>query len=262
MNIIKREWVSYRKQTAFWIIGMFLLVLVAFFKVGSMATAPGGVEEMLKSLPPILQTFFGAGAIDYTTGVGSYSMIHLYVVIALAFHSVILGANIFSKEELDKTFEFLYVKGIKRWQILLNKIIAGVSILLLINIICLIAIYLSAIMMSLSFSLTGILPFMVSLFLVQLFFFSFGLLMSLVLKNSQKAAMIGCGVILVMFMISMYMKLGGNIDFIDQLSLFHYADTSYIKAHDYGGISTPIIILISLGMFGISEFLHEHRDLL
>ncbi|MEG0275601.1 MAG: ABC transporter permease subunit [Coprobacillus sp.] len=262
MNMIKREWLGYRKQTIYWIIGMVALVLIAFFKVGSMTTAPGGVEEMLNSLPPMLQAFFGAGALDYTTGVGSYSMIHLYFVIALAFHSVILGSNIFSKEELDKTYEFLYVKGVKRWIILCHKVIAGVTILLLINIVCLVSVFLASMMMNLSFSLSGMIPFMVSLFIVQLFFFAFGLLTSLTLKNSQKAAMIGCAVILVMFMVSMYMKLGGSIDFIDRLSLFHYADTSYIKAHNYGGISTLIIILISLGMFGTSGFLHEHRDLL
>lgn len=262
MNIIKREWLSYRKQTIFWIIGMMALILVAFFKVGSMTTAPGGVEEMLKSLPPFLQTIFGAGAVDYTTGVGSYSMIHLYLVIALAFHSVILGAHIFAKEELDKTFEFLYVKGVKRWLILCHKIIAGIVILLFINIVCLISVWGAALLMNLSFSLSAMMPFMVSLFVVQLFFFSCGLLNSLVLKNSQKAAMIGCVIIMVMFMISMYMKLGGQIAIIDQLSLFHYADTSYLTEHAYGGISTPIIILISCGMFGISGVLHNHRDLL
>lgn len=262
MNILKREWSSYRKQTIFWMIGIFALILVAFYKVSGMASTPGGVEEMLKSLPPMLQTFFGTGAVDYTTGVGSYSMIHLYVVIALAFHAVILGSNIFSKEELDKTFEFLYVKGVKRFSILCLKIIAGIVILLVMNIFCLLSIYIASLFMSLSFSLSGILPFMVSLFLVQLFFFSLGLLMSLILRNSQKAGMIGCAVVLIMFLVSMYAKLGGSLDFIDQLSLFHYADTSYIKAYNYGGMSTIIIVAISIGMFALSHFLHDHRDLL
>lgn len=262
MNIIKREWHSYRKHTIYWSIGILLLIVVAFYKVSGMNPTPGGVEAMLNSLPPIIQVFFGAGAVDYTSAVGNYSMIHLYLVIALSLHAVIIGASIFAKEEQDKTYEFLYVKGVKRWNILIMKIVAGTSILLVMDILCLVSVIVSVLMMNLTFVLSDLLPFMLSLFITQFFFFSLALFLSLILKNSQKAGMFACCIVFAMFLISMYVKLGGNVEFLDTISLFHYSDTSYIQAHQYGGISSIVIVFLTMSTFVASGIVHEHRDLL
>lgn len=262
MNIVQREWQFYRKQTMYWGLGLLFLILIALYKVSSMNSMQGGMEEMLKSLPPLFQAFFGAGGVDYTTGVGSYSMIHLYVVIALALHAAILGANIFAKEELDKTYEFLYVKGVKRWRILVSKVFAGTTILISLILLCFISIAVSVVVMGLSLNVADLMPYLVSLFLTQIFFFSFGLACSLLLRNSQRAGMIGSCTVLVMFLISMYVKIGGSVGGIENLSLFHYSDASYITANGFGGMSSILIFIISVAFIACSMFVHDRRDLL
>lgn len=262
MNIFKREWKSVQKQSIYWGIGIISLIIVAFYKVSGLNSAPGGVEALLSSLPAALRLFFGEGATDYSTVAGSYSMIHSYITIALSLHATMLGATIFAKEELDKTFEFLYIKGVKRKKIIFIKITTGITVLILMDIICLLAIYGASVFMNLTFISLDILPYLVSVFMSQLFFFSLALLFSLVLRNSRKAGMIGSCIVLTMFMVTMIVKVGGNIQFLDSLSIFHYADTAYITQYGNGGLSTWVIIILALVGFGISTYLHERRDLL
>ncbi|MEG0361447.1 MAG: ABC transporter permease subunit [Longicatena sp.] len=261
MNILKREWKSYQKQLIYWSIGLLALIIVAFYKVGGLNSVPGGIEDVLASLPPLLRNFFGASN-DYTSATGIYRMIHLYLIIAIALHATLLGASIFAKEELDKTCEFLYVKEIKRTKILALKVSAGLSMLLFIDIVCSVGVVLSLIAMKMALDVMALLPYLFSIVLVQVFFFAITLLLSVALKYNRKAGSIGCGIVFVMLFINLYAKMGGNIELLDALSIFHYVDASFIDSCPYGGISSIIILFLSMLCFLIASYLHEHRDLL
>lgn len=261
MNIVKRECRANARQTMFWIIGLLCLLFMSFYKMQGIASAPGGINALMKSFPPVLQAFFGSTN-NAGTGIGAYEMIHMYMCIALALHAALLGASIFSKEERDKTFEFLYVKGVTRYRILMAKILAGMLILFALILVTLLGIYASVAFVGYTLVLSEIVPYLCSLFLLQLSFFSIALLLSLLIRNSQKAGMMGCCIALVMFLITMYVKMGGQIEFLDACSLFHYTDTSYILSQDVLCVPYLIILVITCSGFGISEILHNRRDLL
>lgn len=261
MNIIKQEWKFYMRPTLYWSIGMLLLLFISFYKMDGLSSVPGGIEKFMKSLPPVFQLFFGD--VSYiSSALGSYRMIHLYLLIALALHAIILGSNIFAREEQDKTYEFLYVKGVKRSRILFSKIFAGVVILLFMDVICLIGTFISVIISAGSLDVVELFPYIGALFMTQLFFFSLALLLSVVLKHNQKAGMIGCCIVFGMFMISMYVKMGGSAELIDSVSIFHYADASYVKVHTQIALPMILILLLSLSGFLLTQVLHERRDLL
>ena len=260
MNIILREIKANRKQTIYWMIGLLCLLFISFYKVQGLSNSDGGMDAVMKSLPPVLQAFFGSTT-NAGTGIGAYQMIHLYMCIALALHAVLLGANIFSKEEHDKTFEFLYVKGVTRTRILYYKAIASMGILISLVLISFIGVYCSVFVVGYTLSFGDIFPYIASLFVLQLFFFYIALAISLLLRNNQKAGMMGCLIVFAMFMITMYVKIGGSLDVIDQLSLFHYVDTSYIQD---SSIFVPysLILVICMIMFILSQYMHNRRDLL
>lgn len=262
MNILKRELKFYSKQTLFWSIGIVLLIGVSFYKVDGLASTPGGMEAMLDSLPAALRVFFGSGAMDFSTASGAYSMIHLYLAITLTLHAVLLGSGIFYKEERDKTYEFLYVKGVKRWRILGIKILAGLILLILLDIVCLLGVFASVQVMAKTFIMADMMPYMVSLFVGQSFFFAVALLLGFVLPKASKASMMGCCIVFVMFLVSMYAKMGGAIDSIEQFSIFHYLDASYVQSNGYGGLPMLLILGFMVACSIGATLLHEHRDLL
>lgn len=260
MQVFKREWKSYAKPTIMWSIGLLFLIVMAFYKVDSMSAVEGGMNQMIEALPPALQSIFGV-SMDYSTGKALYGLIHLYILIALSFHAVILGSSLFAKEEYDKTFEFLYMKGMKRTTILSMKIIAGTSIMLFLNLLCAVTITVSLMVMNKPITFIELFPFLFGIFLSQVFFFSITFLLTFLLPNNRKAGMIGCFIVLGMFLVTMYAKMGGNIAFINDLSAFHYMDADVLKK---GMDTLPCIILviISLICLSLSLYRHEHRDLL
>lgn len=262
MNLIKREWASYRKQTLYWLIGLILLIIVAFYKVDGMASVPGGLEGMLSALPPVLQTLFGAGIADYNSGVGMYGMIHLYLVIALLLHATMLGSTIFSKEESDKTFEFLYIKGMKRSHILIDKIGAGISLLAFVNIICFLTTIITLLVMGKDTTILDFLPYIGSLYIFQCVCFAFTLSLSLIFRNNRKVGSYGSGLIMIMFMLSMYVKMGGNIGFIEDISIFYYLDATYIQSNGFNVMSNTIFVGITIILLSLAYHFHERRDLL
>lgn len=261
MQLLKREWRSYLKSTIIWMISLILLIAIAFYKVDGMSNVNGGMDAMMASLPPAFQTLLGVG-IDYTSGVGMYGFLHMYLLIALSFHAVILSASIFSKEERDKTFEFLYVKGMRRNKILSIKIVAGLSLLLFLNILCFISVGACLLIMDKSFVFIDFLPFMIGLFMAQGFFFSLTFLLVFILPKNQKADIIGCCIVLVMFLITMYAKLGGNVDTLNNFSIFYQMDATRLENIGLKLLPSTMIIGSSILCLGFSLFRHEHRDLL
>lgn len=261
MNILKREWKSYTKQMVFWSIGIFCLLLVSFYKVQGLASTPGGMEEIMRSLPLPLQALFGSVS-DAGTSLGTYKMIHLYLSIALCLHAVLLGADIFAKEEHDRTYEFLYVKGVTRVRILLLKIIAGITLLFLLDLVCLLGILLAGMVVNYQVQMMELLPYLSALFLAQLLLFSLSLLLSLLLPDNHKTGMVGCCLVFAMLMLSMYVKMGGSIGFLEDCSIFHYIDASYIASHQNELLSYMLIMLLAVLGFVGSELLHQRRDLL
>lgn len=262
MNIMKREWADYAKHTIYWSIGVCLLIIITFYKVSGMMSTPGGIEGMLDVLPAPLQYFFGAGVQDYTSPTGSYGMIHLYLLIALSLHAIMLGASIFAKEEHDKTFEFLYVKGMKRTKILKDKIIAGFGILLFLNIVCLITATASIYFINEQFAMLDILPFLISMLIAQCFFFTLALTFSFLLPNNKKAGMVGSCIVLVMFLVSFYVKLSGSMDFLNYFTVFYYLDASIIQKEGIPLFASVLLLLLSIGGMILSFRLHDKRDLL
>ncbi|MEG0580489.1 MAG: ABC transporter permease subunit, partial [Niameybacter sp.] len=226
-----------------------------------LASTSGGMEEIMNALPLPLQAFFGSVS-DAGTSIGTYKMIHLYLAIALSLHAILLGADIFSKEEHDRTYEFLYIKGVTRVKILLFKIVAGMALLLVLDVVCLIGIMVSGAFVGYSMQVMELLPYLSALFVAQLLFFSIALLLSFLLPDNHKTGMVGCCIVFVMLMLSMYVKMGGVIGFLEEWSIFHYLDASYIASHQSEILPFLLLIVLAAIGFVLSEVFHQRRDLL
>ena len=66
-------------------------------------------------------------------------MLFLYIAVMGAVHAVILGSELISKEERDKTSEFLYAKPVSRPTALTGKLLAGLTNLIVLNLVTLVS---------------------------------------------------------------------------------------------------------------------------
>ena len=97
------------------------------------------MNELFAQMPKSMQTIFGIGTFDLSKASGYYGMLFLYLLLMATIHAAMLGADIISKEERDKTSEFLLVKPISRNKIITSKLLAALINIIIFNIITLVS---------------------------------------------------------------------------------------------------------------------------
>ncbi len=240
---------------------MILAVASCMMKYTSYSS--GGASEVFDKIPFSLKALLGIGSYDVTKASGFFAFIFLYLELTVAIHAVLLGAGIISKEERDKTTEFLMIKPVSRQTILTAKLSAALVNIVVVNIVTLVS----------SIAIVGsynkgkdatpeIVMFMISMFVVQLVFLSLGAAIAAIVKNPKSAGSLGTGMMIIAFVISEITNLTDKINFINVLSPFKYF--SYYDLVAGKGINI-IILLLSLLLVALftasTYFFYQKRDL-
>ena len=176
-------------------------------------------------------------------------------------HAALLGADILSKEEKDKTSEFLFVKPIKRSKIITSKLLVSILFLLILNIVT----FVSSVLFCSQYEdiSSTLFTLSIGLFFLQLIFLSIGMLISVVIKNSKlsKATSISTGILLLLYVTSKFIDMSDKLNFLKYLNPFKYFDTQELV---YNGIDYIYIILsfIIITVFiSLTYILYNKKDL-
>ena len=130
MNILKRELRAGWKPFLFWMIGLFVLCYAGIIKYESYS-ASGSMMELLNSFPRIVLAVMGIVGVDMGTLGGYTALLFYYVLICAVIYAVHLGASAVTRESVDKTYEFVFVKPCSRSRIFSMKLISAYLFLLL-----------------------------------------------------------------------------------------------------------------------------------
>ena len=120
MNIVNRELKANLKSLIIWSIAVAFLVLVWMIEFESFANNPY-IDDFIKSMPQGLLNAVGMSNLDLRSLEGFIGTISLYLYLLLGIHSVLLGSSIISKEERDKTAEYLFTLPISREKVICSK---------------------------------------------------------------------------------------------------------------------------------------------
>ncbi|XMB85277.1 ABC transporter permease subunit [Mycoplasmatota bacterium WC44] len=221
MNIIKRELRSNLKSLLIWIGSIALIVFgasaefKAFVDNQAMIEAMENFQYMFDAL--------GVSLTNITTPEGFLSVMSLYLYLPLSIFAALLGSSIISKEERDKTAEYLFTLPVTRTRVLISKIIAAV----INNLLFTIAVVIIAIgafyrfePTSTFYEFVGFLS--IGLFLTQMIFMSIGMMLASILKQYKKSGSFTLGVLLGTFMLSILIGLSDKIEFLKYITPFQY----------------------------------------
>ncbi|MCM1989860.1 ABC transporter permease subunit [Oceanirhabdus seepicola] len=244
MNIVLRELKANRKALIIWCVSMFLFISMGMVEYSGFSKMGSEVNEMMDSLPNVMRSMFGINKIDLTSVGGFYSMFFIYFTLIAGIHAIMLGATIISKEERDKTADFLMVKPIKRNKAVTSKLIAAFINVLIFNIVTFIGSVLTVAYYNKGESITGeLFKITCTLFILQIVFLSLGLLFSSLTKTTKKATGLSTGVVLGMYMLSLAIPLTDKLEFLRFITPFYYFDAKEIML---GQRVEMIYVLISL----------------
>ncbi len=282
MNIYRREIRANLRSLILWSLGMFLFIYASMTKYSALA-APGdggqAAADIMGGLPLALQAMFGVGQLDFQKASGFWGMIVPYLMLMAAIHASMLGAVILSKEERDRTSEFLYVKPATRPQIMTAKLLAALT--------CVLALFLVTWGCSAGLVAqfghgedagSAIATQMLGFLLVQLVFLSLGFAAAAVLNRPKASTGIATGVMLAAYLLSIAITVNrapvadavtekavvtGSLDWLMSFTPFEYFDPKKIIGSG-AGLDPWFVVLsvVLMGLFLLAAYaIFRRRDL-
>lgn len=263
MNLFFRELKSYKNGLFWWSIGMIALVGSGMAKFAALQGTGQSVNALLDQFPKSIQTILGLTGFDLSKTSGYYGVLFMYIALMATVHAVLLGAGIISKEERDRTSEFLFVKPISRFRVITTKIMAGLFNLIVINLVTFgSSVYFINSLGKGTSSANDILILMVGLFFLQLLFFFIGTSIAAAHKKPKTSPSIATSVLLGTFILSVFVNINQKLDNLKYLTPFKYFEAKPLMAT---GQLDPIYVSISLVliaiMIAVTYTAYNNRDL-
>lgn len=243
MNIFLRELKAHRKSLIAWSIGMLFMIVAGMGKYSSYVGSGQSISDLMEKMPKTLRAILGFGEFDVTKASGFYGMLFLYLLIMVAIHAAMLGANIIAKEERDKTTEFLMVKPVSRATVITAKLLAALVNVVVLNIVTLVF----------SIAIVGkyakgeeitsdIMVLMAGMFFVQLVFLFIGSGIASFSRNPKASASIATTILLVTFIISIVIDMNSSLEALKYITPFKYFAAQNVM---YGRGLDPVFVILS-----------------
>jgi ABC-2 type transport system permease protein len=264
MNIFLKELKSHRKSLIFWSIGVFLMVVSGMAKYSAYSSAGQSINDLVADIPKSLKAVLGFNALDLTKVSGYYGILFLYLLLMATIHAAMLGATIISKEERDKTSEFLFVKPVSRTTIITAKLLAAFTNIVIFNLVT----FVSLIIILAKYNSAGeaingdIALTMAGMFFLQVLFMVIGSALAALKKKAKTAASLATGVLLLTYILSIAIDLNEHIEGLKYLTPFKYFEAKNVM---YGGGLDVIFVILSVVLIVVLSFVtylfYKKRDL-
>jgi len=263
MNIIKRELRANLKSLIIWSLSMVFLVYVGMVKYSAFSQAGQSINTLFEQMPPALLKIFSMEGLDLTKISAFYALFYLYFNLLGGIHASMLGATIISKEERDKTADFLFVKPIQRKKIITGKVIAAVINVLILNAVTCISSIVFIDMYNTGESITSeVFRLIIALLFIQIVFLSIGLAISAIVKSTKKATGLVTFVLLTMFMLSVGIDLNEDLKALVFLTPFKYFATKDVMYNaNYSVSSLLLVVIITCVGLWITYQVYPKKDL-
>jgi len=262
MNIYLREMKAHYKSVLIWAVAMFFLITAGITKYNvGVTTGMDSFTELMKDLPQSLQNLFGVGVLNVSDIVEYFGILYLYLQLVLAIQACMLGTDIITKEERDKTTEFLLVKPVSRTRIITAKILAGLTIVFVLNAFTWVSTNVILGAYTKKPYAEDIFHLMIALLALQILFFFLGTVIATSIKKYKLASPIATGILMIMFLLSVIIDISGKINFLYGLSFFKYYDAKDILVRGYHYIYAILTVILSIIFLIGTYYFYRKRDM-
>lgn len=263
MNLFLREMKANRKSLIIWCIGILFMVAAGMGKYSGFSASNQSANELMSAIPESLRIVLGFGNFDLSTAIGFYGALFSYVVIMAAIHATIIGSTIISKEERDKTSEFLMAKPISRYNAIAAKLAAAFLNVLGLNLAAL-----GSSCMMVGYYSKGenysadIFRLMLGMLAIQLIFMLAGSAAAAVSKRAKASASAASGIMLAAYALDKVIDLNKNLDFLKYLTPFKYFSAArLLSGKGFEPVFTILAAIIICIFLYVTFAAYSKRDL-
>ncbi|HEY62728.1 MAG TPA: ABC transporter permease subunit [Anaerolineae bacterium] len=255
MNIYKQEFKMHFKSMVIWSLSIACLIFVYLAIYPSFAKDAELLNRVLSSFPKEFLIAFGMTDVDLSNIVGFYGLVFLFVQICLSIQAANYGFSLVSIEETELTADFLLAKPVRRTQILTSKLLAAITCLTITNIVVWISsfVFLNTYSGGKAIETKPIILLLLSIVIFQAFFFSVGMLISLLVKRIRSVTPYSMALAFGMYVLNAF---GGMIgkETLEIISPFKHFEPNYIIKHSgynfpMAWISVSAILISVVGSY-------------
>lgn len=251
MIIFIRELKRNRKSFIIWTASLVLFNIMIMSLFPSIADNTKMYDEMIKEFPKGIIEVFGLDKISMFTILGFFGTeSYLFITLFGSIYAMLLGASILSKEESEKTIEFLLAKPVTRSTIVTAKAANVFFYITLFNLIFSFTNYLmfEAVKKE-EYSLKALLMLSAGPWLLHLTFAAIGLLISVFVVKAKSVYPVSIGFVLVMYFINIMSSISEKLTNLKYFTPFKYVDAPDIIINEK---IEPIYLIIMLIIITVS----------
>lgn len=257
MNIFWHELKTYRKSIVVWTVSLSLLVMMFLSLFPAFSSDVDSSMKLLQNLPVQLRDALGISLSDFFTIFGFYGYLFTFVTLAGGVQAMNLGLGLVAKEFSGNTADFLLAKPVTRSSVLTQKLLAGITGLLITNIVFVAVALMSAAAVSKDgFSVVTFLLLSFTLLLIQLVFFVLGIFFAVTVPKIRSVIAFSLPVTFGFFIVGSLGAIIGNTA-VRYVTPFKFYDPEYIiKHHAYEwkyvlveGVVVLLALVLSYALF-------------
>jgi len=263
LNLFLKEFKNNFKGTVITSLVVVLYTAFTFFVYASMKTIISQATDFYYTLPQSLQVFMNFSQWDNV--LGYYVTYFVYFVpIITGCYSIILGTKLLSKEEQNKTAEFLLSRPLSRSQIISSKLntffihILGINLLAFFT-----ALFGIGIVSDWEFNLKSLIILHTYGYLICLFFGFLGFFITVVMKRAKAITGIGIGIVLGTYFFDVMIRVFGKVQFLLYLTPFKYINLeAHSPNYDFDAWRLIYFFGISGLLIMLSYVFYRRKDIL
>lgn len=263
MNIYKREMKAQTKSLLLWALGILFMTFGGMSKYGALGTSGQDINVVMEAMPKPLIALFGMNGLDLNTLSGYFGVLVAYLYLMGAVHAAMLGANIVSKEENLRTSEFLMVKPRTRPSIMTSKILAGLTGIVIFNLLITGMSLFSVNFYSKGENINGMIMNMaIALLLIQGVFFMMGTTVASLIKRPKVSTSAVMSITLLMYVLSVFYDIvekGEALRFLTPFRYFPVTDMAKGAGLDLTFVLIAVLLIVVLRFITYRGY--SHRDL-
>lgn len=264
MTIFLRELVRNRKSFIIWLVSLVALNALMILMYPSIASQAEKFDEMIKNYPQGLVQAFGMDRLSFGNILHYYGTeAYLFITLFGSIFAMILGAGIISKEESDKTIEFLLAKPVTRNTIITSKVLAAFFYIVLFNLIfALINLIMFQAVKPGGYDMTGFILVSVGPLLLHLIFASIGLLISVFVVKAKAVYPISIGAVLGAYFLSIAASVSDKLDNIKYVTPFKYFEAAdLILDEKIKGLYLAVTFIIIVSTVGLTYLFYNRKNI-
>ena len=265
LNLFLKEFKNNIKGTVTTSLVVVLYTAFSLLIFSSMKENLSKVTDFYYIMPEAFRVAFNFHINQWNNVLGYYVTYFVYFVpLITGCYSIILGAKILSKEEQNKTAEFLLSRPLSRNQIVSSKLLTFFIHILGINLLAFITgLICSGLISDWEFSIISLIILHAYGYLICLLFGLLGFFITVVMKRAKAITGIGIGIVLGTYFFDVMVRVFGKVQFLLYLTPFKYID---LEAHtpDYGFEAWRLIYFIGISglLIILSYVIYRRKDIL